>query len=61
MNTEMIIIYLLVNLGAQFVQFFLFHPKLNSQTVKGVVSRNAVKLVNYKMLVKSKRNIKITA
>ena len=27
----MIIIYLPVNLGAQFVQFFLFHPKLNSQ------------------------------
>ena len=29
--------------------------------VKGAVSRNSVKLVNYKMPVKSKRNIKITA
>ena len=27
----MIIIYLLVHLGAQFLQFFLFDPKLNSQ------------------------------
>ena len=30
-NTVKIIIYLLVHLGAQFLQFFLFDPKLKSQ------------------------------
>ena len=34
---------------------------IESVLIKGGVSQNSVKLVNYKMPVKSKKNIKITA